>query len=371
MSSETGRRVSYFVKTRMSLAMVWMCLVTVGLLLGTAIVGGCHRGRAQVSAGHDHTCALRPNGTILCWGNNDSAQSTPPAGKFTQVSAGQSYTCAIKSDQSVTCWGNNALGQSTPPAGKFTHVSAGFSHTCGVKTDGSVACWGNNIFGEGTPPSGTFIQVSVGSGHTCGLHPDNSVVCWGANALGQSTAPAGSFSQVSAGAVHTCGLKTDGTVACWGKLEEEDVKEFGIPAWLKNGPNTPKIKTAPGPHLAKKLAEEQAKNAGILGVLKMNEGSHLASVFGDSEAASAPSNSTPTGSFSQVNAGTNHTCGIRIGGSVVCWRHNSSGESTAPAGTFTQVSAGFSHACGVKTDGTVACWGSNRHGESTPPASAL
>ncbi len=34
------------------------------------------------------------------------------------------------------------------------------------------------------------------------------------------------------------------------------------------------------PHLAKKLSEEEAKNAGILGVLKMNEGSHLASIFG-------------------------------------------------------------------------------------------
>jgi TonB family protein len=39
-------------------------------------------------------------------------------------------------------------------------------------------------------------------------------------------------------------------------------------------------KDNPDPHLAKKLAEEQAKTAGILGVLKMNEGSHLASIFG-------------------------------------------------------------------------------------------
>jgi TonB family protein len=39
-------------------------------------------------------------------------------------------------------------------------------------------------------------------------------------------------------------------------------------------------KDNPDPHLAKKLAEEQAKSAGILGVLKMNEGSHLSSIFG-------------------------------------------------------------------------------------------
>jgi len=39
-------------------------------------------------------------------------------------------------------------------------------------------------------------------------------------------------------------------------------------------------KDNPDPHLAKKLAEEQAKNAGILGVLKSSEGSHIASIFG-------------------------------------------------------------------------------------------
>jgi TonB family protein len=39
-------------------------------------------------------------------------------------------------------------------------------------------------------------------------------------------------------------------------------------------------KDNPDPHLAKKLAEEEIKNAGILGVLKMTEGSHIASIFG-------------------------------------------------------------------------------------------
>jgi hypothetical protein len=39
-------------------------------------------------------------------------------------------------------------------------------------------------------------------------------------------------------------------------------------------------KDNPDPHLAKKLAEEEAKNAGVLGILKMTEGSHLASIFG-------------------------------------------------------------------------------------------
>jgi TonB family protein len=39
-------------------------------------------------------------------------------------------------------------------------------------------------------------------------------------------------------------------------------------------------KDNPDPHLAKMLAEEQAQKAGILGLMKSQEGSHLASIFG-------------------------------------------------------------------------------------------
>jgi hypothetical protein len=45
--------------------------------------------------------------------------------------------------------------------------------------------------------------------------------------------------------------------------------------YLLKGP-----KDNPDPHLAKMLAEERAQNAGVLGILKASEGSHLASIFG-------------------------------------------------------------------------------------------
>ncbi|MEN6300767.1 MAG: RCC1 domain-containing protein, partial [Anaerolineaceae bacterium] len=47
------------------------------------------------------------------------------------LSLGEAHTCAIKSDGTLACWGENANGQSTPPIGTFTQVSAGGSHTCG------------------------------------------------------------------------------------------------------------------------------------------------------------------------------------------------------------------------------------------------
>src|SRR5216117_1087585 len=89
---------------------------------------------SQVSAGGYHSCALRTDGAVACWGLNRYGQATAPAGVFTQVSAGGSHTCALKSDGTVACWGDNSSGQATPPAGAFTGVSAGGVHTCGLTT---------------------------------------------------------------------------------------------------------------------------------------------------------------------------------------------------------------------------------------------
>ena len=63
-------------------------------------------------------------------------------GEFASVSAGGDHTCGVRSDGSVACWGRDISGGATPPAGEFASVSAGWSHTCGLRVDGSVACWG-------------------------------------------------------------------------------------------------------------------------------------------------------------------------------------------------------------------------------------
>jgi len=95
------------------------------------------------SAGGGHTCALKEDNSIVCWGRNYEGQSTPPAGNnFTQVSNGGWHTCALTKDNRLVCWGSNELGQSTPPAGNdFTQLSSGEEHTCALKKDNSLVCW--------------------------------------------------------------------------------------------------------------------------------------------------------------------------------------------------------------------------------------
>jgi alpha-tubulin suppressor-like RCC1 family protein len=119
---------------------------------------------AQVCTAEVHSCGLRTDGTIDCWGAisppgappSDFGEVTPPAGTFASVSAGMYYTCGLKTTGTIACWGANDDGQATPPAGTFASVSTGRSQTCGVKIDGTIACWGRNDYGQATPPAGTF-----------------------------------------------------------------------------------------------------------------------------------------------------------------------------------------------------------------------
>jgi hypothetical protein len=52
---------------------------------------------------------------VVCWGDNSAGQPTPPATtRFQKVSAGQDHTCALRQGQ-IFCWGSNADRQATPP----------------------------------------------------------------------------------------------------------------------------------------------------------------------------------------------------------------------------------------------------------------
>ena len=69
---------------------------------------------ASVSAGHTHTCGVRTNGSLACWGDDDYGQGAPPEGQFASVSAGDWHTCGVRTDGSVACWGIQARGLTAP-----------------------------------------------------------------------------------------------------------------------------------------------------------------------------------------------------------------------------------------------------------------
>jgi alpha-tubulin suppressor-like RCC1 family protein len=225
---------------------------------------------ADVSTGDAHTCARKTDGTVWCWGYNgdgelgDGTTINRPAPvqivalgtAVVGVSAGSSHTCAVKNDGSLWCWGLNRMGmigdgtktdrnipvQVMSLGTAVASVSAGRYGTCARKTDDTLWCWGFNgsgALGDGTTTDRLLPTQVVGLGgvadsasdqHTCARKTDGSLWCWGPNYYGvvgdgtnvdkytpvQVAALGTAVAEISAGANHSCARKVDGTIWCWG-----------------------------------------------------------------------------------------------------------------------------------------------------------
>jgi hypothetical protein len=249
-------------------------------------------GLAQISAGGNHVCAVRPPGTVVCWGDNGGGLLDVPPGLtgVTKISAGGSHTCAIKTGGALVCWGYDFNGQIDVPSdlGPVSDVSSGASTTCAIRTTGFVRCWGRdyNSLVSGPATFGRPVRaVSVNYTSTCVIAADdNSIHCWGANDDGGLNSPAGQFTTVAMAAWGGCALATDGSLPCWG---------YGVPGWF-----TP-----------------------------------------------------PAGTFTQLSSASYNACALSPANVATCWGMTMSGTFTNVA----QVSAGGGFACVVYLTGGIGC----------------
>jgi hypothetical protein len=191
-----------------------------------SVVGG-FTDWCQISAGNNHTAAVRKNGTLWTWGagiggqlgdGTTVAKSSPVSvvGGFTdwcQVSAGCCYTAAVRTNGTIWTWGfgccgrlgdDTAAAKSSPVSvvGGFTdwcQVAAGGLHTAAIRTNGTLWTWGaggSGRLGDSTtvdkssPVSviGGFTdwcQVSAGLSHTAAVRTNGTLWTWGCGSAGQ------------------------------------------------------------------------------------------------------------------------------------------------------------------------------------------
>lgn len=247
-----------------------------------------------VSAGIWHTCAIRTDGRLGCWGDNELGQLDAPTGTFIALDAGVYHSCAIRTDGRLACWGWNEHGVTEAPAGTYVAVSAGGDHNCAIRTNGTLVCWGSNEHGQLSAPSGTFVAVSAGGFHTCAIRTDETLACWGWDDGGMSSPPAGAFTAVGAGHFHTCAIRTDGTLACWGLSDPAPSGTF----------------SAVGGGYEYTCAIRTDRTVACWG-----RGEYGVT-------------SPPAGEFSAIGTGYEHSCAIRTDGTLACWGWNGEGQLT-------------------------------------------
>jgi len=225
---------------------------------------------AEVVCGGLHTCARTNAGAVWCWGANPIGQLgigdvagdqwTPQRvgadSDWIALAARARHTCGLRADHSLWCWGDNSDGQvgqgdagnsyraprqvAHPDSAGWRAVGTGAIHSCAIDDDERLFCWGDNQQGklglgddgDRTTPArvggdGGWREVYGGWNHTCGLRADGGLWCWGANTQGQlglgddadrvapSAVAGGPWSAVTVGGDHTCAL-AGGNVRCWG-----------------------------------------------------------------------------------------------------------------------------------------------------------
>ncbi|HKP62446.1 MAG TPA: hypothetical protein VJV78_37185 [Polyangiales bacterium] len=236
---------------------------------------GTYEDFERVFCGGDSSCALRAGGALYCWGASgrliggtgdvltpeiiDQPIEVLPGTHFKQVSLGAAHVCAVRDDGGLLCWGQNNEGQlglgmtsemarqpTMLPRGNWTQVAAGHHHTCAIRGDGQLFCWGRGDrleLGVGMKRAysptrvgddSDWQSVAVGGAHTCAIKRNRQLYCWGRNGEGQLAAtpsdqdvgtpmavdPGSRYRTIALGWQYSCALDTGQSLYCWGANEE-------------------------------------------------------------------------------------------------------------------------------------------------------
>ncbi len=383
----------------------------------------------ELALGRDHTCARRSDGAVLCWGSNARGQlGIGQAGAGSRrpvmvrglsdakaIASGDEHTCALRNDGPMVCWGDNRDGQLgnaaqpmwTEPAPLRTIVdasviAAGSRHTCALREGGKVICWGANAsgqLGDGTTEGHerassvvalpAVVALAAAGSSTCAVGGEG-VYCWGAIADGSKTSrpiklTEGSandpISEVALGPEHGCVRHRGGQVRCWGdnrdgRLGTGDFSSQARPVSVQLGGAASDLALG-GRHSCALRADAK--------VLCWGDDAGGALGRGETSQEQAPGGVRRVLDISDAGAlgtGDGFSCALRRSGEVWCWGRNELGQlgDGGPAADrfvpapvdgiedAVALAVGEAQACVARKTGAVACWGANDQGQLGRPA---
>lgn len=343
-----------------------------------------------------HSLLVKPDGTLLAWGNNYSSQLG------TGSNQNEHYANTVKL----------ATGS---PLTNVIAASAGLSHSLALLKNGTLMAWGSDYYKQlsnGTTEiqanpipvkysNGTAVQsitaIASGGSHSLALKSDGTVVSWGKNyeeQLGHGSYSASEFPAlvvteddspltgiiaIAASDYSSFALRSDGTVLSWGfagygQLGTGNSYE-SYPARVRdtNGKSITKIHSIDVSSGGHALAVTQSGRiiswggnyAGQLGIGVVDD-----NVRGGVYALA--SQNIPQENIVQIAAGSYHSLAISTNGSLMAWGSNAGGvlgDGTTvdkyyptlinyPEKTL-EIAAGSYHSLMLTASGKVLSWGNN------------
>lgn len=365
-------------------------------------------GIVRLAVAGNHTCAIRYDRRVVCWGANNHGQlglgdarmrDTPTVvtslTDVTQVAVGTNHSCVLQRSGQVWCWGDNRFGQSAGSTTQQTtpmrvsalsnvmKIAAGGNTTCALQSDGYLICWGAEI---GDVPSFTPIRavsdvadMAIGYAHACAVQITGTVYCWGdhhysQNGISMSAQPVQIVGvplirSVAVGVDHSCLLDIQQNVWCWGKNSQGQVN--GEPS--NSIYATPELQYRGTSHVV--TGNDFTCVRQQIGATVCWGGNRYAQLGIDDASVHFFVNTAVNDGF-VVAAGGNHSCVLLTNSTTRCWGGNEYGQlgdgttnsSSTPQTvrgneSFVDIDAGLAHTCVIVNDATVRCWGHNNFGQ--------
>ena len=385
---------------------------------------------SDITAGNIHSFALKTNGTLWTWGSNNSGRtgrgttsgttnSPTQVGtdtNWSKVSAGNNHSLALKTNGTLWATGTNTNGQlgtgNTTQLNSFTQVgsdtnwniiSAANSYSHAIKTNGTL--WatgfnGNGSLGDNTTTQRTsFVQIgnstdwiSINGGRcTVGLRGDGILWTWASNDFGQlglenMQVMYFEFTNIISGSnwdISECSqdesmaIKTNGTLWGWGRningnIGTGNTTRYTSPQQIGSDTNWSKISMGSSHTLAIKtngtLWSCGQNNSGQLGVGSTTASTTFAQVGNDTNWSDIKTGSDT--SFAQTTNNIVYSWGSNFNDTLGIYQ-SSSGEyyftnTITDIIDWKEIYAGGDYnnsIFGIRKDGTLWAWGDNTYGQ--------
>ncbi len=279
-----------------------------------------------------------------------------PFDHFVSMVGGLTHSCGLRVNGSVLCWGGNEyLQAASPPNLRLVSINSSYNHTCGLQPNGIAVCWGAEGQGVQTFVSTSTLALLTTGGTATGELRNNGqelMFAVPANLTGDITmtfavSPVASRTPLTEQTL-TLSVTTDedSTPATWTvDSGTYGSHEFDV-RYLASGDNGRVVRitlTDDPPSLDRLYWSFSASYP----VTETREATQTQTIL-----------YVPHTVYTSISAGFDHTCALLPDGEAECWGDNSEWQTLVPRDKrFAAISAGYRFTCALLTDGTPTCWG--------------